>query len=102
MSKRKSNYKKKGNIIKDLTRKLLKLLNQNSNNSFNYKQIAAKFDITDANGRNQIIQKLEELKGQQKVEEVERGKFKIVPKDKKVKTFQMDKKCIPRTNATYQ
>ena len=82
MSKRKSNYKKKGNIIKDLTRKLLKLLNQNSNNSFNYKQIAAKLDITDANGRNQIIQKLEELKGQQKVEEVERGKFKIVPKDK--------------------
>jgi ribonuclease R/exosome complex exonuclease DIS3/RRP44 len=81
MSKRKSNYKKKGNIIKDLTRKILQLLNKDGN-SLNYKQIAAKLAITDANGRNQIIQKLEELKGQQKVDEVERGKFKVVPKDK--------------------
>ena len=81
MSKRKSNYKKKGNIIKDLTRKILQLLNKDGN-TLNYKQISAKLDITDANGRNQIIQKLEELKGQQKVEEVERGKFKVVPKDK--------------------
>ena len=81
MSKRKSNYKKKGNIIKDLTRKILQLLNRDGN-PLNYKQIAAKLAISDANGRNQIIQKLEELKGQQKVEEVERGKFKVVPKDK--------------------
>jgi len=82
MSKRKKNYKKKGNVIKDLTRKLLRLLNKEPKNSFNYKQIAAKLDISDANGRNQIIQKLEELKGQKKVEEVDRGKFKIVPLDK--------------------
>ena len=60
MSKKKSNYKKKGNIIKDLTRKILQLLNKEGN-SLNYKQIAAKLDVTDANGRNQIIQKLEEL-----------------------------------------
>jgi ribonuclease R/exosome complex exonuclease DIS3/RRP44 len=82
MSKRKTIYKKKGNVVKDLTRKLLKLLNQDPKNSFNYKQIAAKLEISDANGRNQIIQKLEELKGQKKVEEVERGKFKILPLDK--------------------
>jgi len=68
--------------VKDLTRKILKLLNQNATKSFNYKQISSKLDLTDANGRNQIIQKLEELKGQQKVEEVERGKFKIIPLDK--------------------
>ena len=82
MSKRKTTYKKKGNVIKDLTRKLLQLLNKEANNSFNYKQIAAKLDITDANGLNQIIQKLEKLKGQKKVEELERGKFKILPLDK--------------------
>jgi len=82
MPKKKTIYKKKGNVIKDLTRKLLKLLNQDPKNSFNYKQIAAKLDITDPNGRNQIIQKLEELKGQKKVEETERGKFKILPLDK--------------------
>ena len=82
MSKKKKIYKKKGNVIKDLTRKILKLLNQNATNSFNYKQIAAKLEVTDANGRNQIIQKLEELKGQKKVKEEERGKFKVVPLDK--------------------
>ena len=82
MTKRKSNFKKKGNVIKELTRKILNLLNQDSKSSFNYKQIAAKLDITDASGRNQIIQKLEELKGQKKVEETERGKFKVVPLDK--------------------
>ena len=82
MSKKKKIYKKKGNVVKDLTRKILKLLNQNATKGFNYKQISSKLDLTDANGRNQIIQKLEELKGQQKVEEVERGKFKIIPLDK--------------------
>jgi ribonuclease R/exosome complex exonuclease DIS3/RRP44 len=82
MTKRKKLYKKKGNVIKELTRKILKLLNQFPTQSFNYKQIAAKLDITDANGRNQIIQKLEALKLQQKVEESERGKFKIIPLDK--------------------
>ncbi|MFD0761535.1 ribonuclease R [Lutibacter aestuarii] len=82
MSKRKKIYKKKGNIIKDLTRKILQILNQSPGNSFNYRQISAKLDITDANGRNQIIQKLEALKSQQKVEEIERGKFKIIPFDK--------------------
>jgi len=79
MSTRKKIYKKKGNIIKDLTQKLLKLLNQSPNNSFNYRQISSKLEITDAQGRNQIVQKLEELKGQKKVEETERGKFKIAP-----------------------
>ncbi|WP_372746477.1 ribonuclease R [Lutibacter sp.] len=82
MSKRKNIYKKKGNVIKDLTRKILKILNQSPSNSFNYKQLSSKLEITDAPGRNQIIQKLEELKGQKKVEESERGKFKILPMDK--------------------
>ena len=77
MSTRKKIYKKKGNIIRDLAIKLLKILNKDASKSFNYRQIASKLDITDANGRNQIIQKLEELKGQKKVEEVERGKFKV-------------------------
>ncbi len=81
MSKRKI-YKKKGNIIKDLTRRILKILNQSPSQSFNYKQIASKLELTDANTRNQIIQKLEVLKSQQKVEEVDRGKFKIIPRDK--------------------
>jgi ribonuclease R/exosome complex exonuclease DIS3/RRP44 len=82
MSKRKNIYKKKGKVIKDLTKKILQILNQSSNQSFNYRQIASKLDINDANGRNQIIQKLEILKSQQKLEEVTRGKFKIIKLDK--------------------
>ena len=82
MSTRKKIFKKKGNVVKDLTQKIFKILNQEPTKSFNYKQIASKLELKDANGRNQLIQKLEELKGQKKVEEVERGKFKILPKDK--------------------
>ncbi|NLP59086.1 ribonuclease R [Lutibacter sp. B1] len=82
MSKRKNIYKKKGNVIKDLTRKILQILNQSPTQNFNYKQISSKLDITDANGRNQIIKKLEELKAQQKVNEVEKGKFQIVAHNK--------------------
>jgi len=82
MSKRKKIYKKKGNVIKNLTQNLLKILNQSPSKSFNYKQISSKLEITDASGRNQIIQKLEELKGYKKVEEAERGKFKIAPVSK--------------------
>ncbi|WP_457610546.1 ribonuclease R [Lutibacter sp.] len=82
MSKRKKTYKKKGNIIKDLTQKILKILNQSPTKGYNYKQISSKLALTDANARNQIIQKLEALKAQQKIEEVERGKFKIITNNK--------------------
>ena len=41
MSKKKKNYKKKGNIIKDLTQKTLKILNQSPKDSFNYRQISS-------------------------------------------------------------
>ncbi len=82
MSKRKEIYKKKGNVVKELTQKILKILNKSPNESFNYKQISSKLELIDANGKNQIIQKLEELKGQRKVEETDRGKFKVLPLDK--------------------
>lgn len=77
MSKRKEIYKKKGNVIKDLTQKITKILNQSPDKSFNYRQICAKLEITDTNGKNQIIQKLEALKSQKKIEETERGKYKM-------------------------
>jgi ribonuclease R/exosome complex exonuclease DIS3/RRP44 len=82
MSKRKNIHKKKGNVIKNLTSKILKLLNQDTSKFFNYRQIAAKLEITDAVGRNQIIKKLEALKLEKKVEEVERGKFKFLAQTK--------------------
>ncbi|MET2986434.1 ribonuclease R [Aureibaculum conchae] len=78
MSKKRFKYKKKGNVVKDLSAKILKTLNKNSKQSFNYKQIAAKLDITDANGRQQIIQKLESLKHKERIKETAKGKYQII------------------------
>ncbi len=78
MSKKKNKfYKKKGNIIKDLTRNILQVFNGNSNKILNYKQIADKLEVKDTHGRNQIIQKLEVLKAEEKIEEISRGKYII-------------------------
>jgi len=71
-------YKKKGNVVKDLSAKILKMLNKSSQQSFNYKQIAVKIDIEDANGKQQIIKTLEELKHNKRIEETSRGKFRII------------------------
>ncbi|SNR13811.1 ribonuclease R [Tenacibaculum jejuense] len=77
MPKKKKIYKKKGKVIKDLTRKIFKILNEDSNKAFNYKQIASKIAISDTDGRNQIIKKLHELAATDKIVEVEKGKYKI-------------------------
>lgn len=78
MSKKKKDlFKKKGNIIKDLTKKILSILSKNPTQEFNYKQLAAKIRVTDAAAKNQIIKNLEELKGKRKVDETARGKYKI-------------------------
>src|SRR6478609_1596639 len=75
MSKR---VRKPANKQKDFTDKILNLLSKNFNKIFNYKQIASKLDITDTEGRNQIIKDLKILKASKKIDEVEPGKFVIV------------------------
>ena len=81
MSRRKKSiFKSKGNKIRNLDTDILQVFNQNSNKLLNYKQIAAKLNITDANGRNLVIQELQDLKAQDRIEEVERGKFIMVAK----------------------
>lgn len=62
---------------KDFSSKILKILSKNSSKAFNYKQIAAVLDITDTKGRNEIIKELKYLLSKQKIEETERGKFRI-------------------------
>ena len=75
--KKKKIYKKKGNVVKDITKNIFRILNEDSSKSYNYKQVAAKLKISDTDGKNQIIQKLAELTATKKVLEVERGTFKI-------------------------
>jgi ribonuclease R/exosome complex exonuclease DIS3/RRP44 len=74
--KRKGNSKKKG--ISNLTNTILSILKKERNQTFNYKQIAAKLGVNDASSRNQIIKKLRDLQGKQEIEEVERGKFRAI------------------------
>ncbi len=70
--------KKSNHGISNLTNTILGILKKDRNQTFNYKQIAAKLEVNDANSRNQIIKKLQELLAKKEIEEVERGKYKIV------------------------
>ncbi|QMU63368.1 MAG: ribonuclease R [Flavobacteriaceae bacterium] len=89
MSKKKKIYKNKRNNIKDLRRTILKLLKENSSKFYNYKQIAGKLKISDTDGKNQIIKKIEELKKDKKIKEINRGKFQI-NEDRKYYTGTLD------------
>ena len=77
MTRKKKFYKKKGKIIKDLTRNIFKILNEDSDKYYNYKQIAAKMGISDTDGKTQILKKLAELTANKKIKEIDRGKFQI-------------------------
>jgi len=77
--KRKRRRGKKSPKIENITQGILKILKSEPNKTFNYKQIAAKFGVDDPSSRNQIIKKLAQLAAKKEIEEIERGKFKIVP-----------------------
>jgi len=64
----KNKKKKSHNLLPNLSESILKILNQDSNKTFNYKQIAAKLGVDDASSRNQIIKKLKDLQGKEKVQ----------------------------------
>ena len=75
--KKKKIYKKKGNIVKDLTKNIFKILKEDTSKSYNYKQISSKLSIIDTDGKTQVIKRLTELTATQKIVEVARGKFQI-------------------------
>lgn len=77
MNRKKKIYKKKGKVVKDLTKNIFKILNEDSSKYYNYKQIAGKLGISDTDGKTQILKKLVELTGNKKIKEVDRGKFQI-------------------------
>lgn len=77
MTRKKKIYKKKGKIIKDLTRNIFKILNEDSSQFYNYKQIASKMGISDTDGKTQVLKKLAELTATKKIKEIDRGKYQI-------------------------
>ena len=72
--------KKLGNKNKDFTTQIFKILSKETNKSFNYKQIAAILELSDTKSRNEIIRDLKILKSQDKIHEVEVGKYQMVSK----------------------
>ncbi len=77
MPRKKKIYKKKGKVIKDLTRKIFKILNEDASKGFTYKQISDRYGINNTEGKNQIIRKLGELTASEKIIQIEKGKYKI-------------------------
>ena len=67
-----------GKKNKDFTQKILKILSQESDKTFNYKQISARLELDDTQSRNQIIKDLKLLKAKGNLEEPEVGKYKII------------------------
>tara|TARA_Y100000385_G_scaffold33007_2_gene31011 strand:- start:41897 stop:44053 length:2157 start_codon:yes stop_codon:yes gene_type:complete len=63
---------------KNYRESILALLKKDKNKYYNHKQIASKLGVNDASSRNQIIKNLHKLATQKEIEEVDRGKFKIV------------------------
>ncbi len=74
------NKKKKSGKTKfqNLSQSIINVLKNDPDKTFNYKQVCAKLQITDASTRNQVIKKLHLLKSKGKLEEIDRGKFKFI------------------------
>ncbi len=68
---------KKNKKNKDFSHKILKLLSNHPEKTYNYKQIAAKFEVDDTQSRNEIIKELKVLTSSKKIIETEPGKFMI-------------------------
>ncbi|WGD35811.1 ribonuclease R [Olleya sp. YS] len=75
---KKKKRKPSHNKISNLTNTILSILKKDRNQSFNYKQIAAKLGVNDASSRNQIIKTLAKLASKEEIEQVDRGKFKAI------------------------
>ena len=76
----KKNGKPSAKKEKDFSRKIFKILSKDPNKSFNYKQIAAALELNDTQSRNEIIKELKYLASKEKIEETERGKYRVIAK----------------------
>ena len=69
--------KKFGKPAKTFSEKILKILSQNANKPFNYKQICAVLELNDTKSRNEIIKDLKILAAQKVIIESEPGKYLV-------------------------
>lgn len=63
----------------ELTKGIFTVLEKEPSKSFNYKQISAKLAITDTQGRNNLIQRLGQLAASDRIQETEKGQYRMKP-----------------------
>ncbi|WP_291870952.1 ribonuclease R [Maribacter sp.] len=88
MSKR--NKKSKNHRNNEITKGIFTVLEKDPKNSFTYKQIASRMNITDAHDRNQLIKKLVQLKEKKRILEETRGHYKVIASTKTYQTGIVD------------
>jgi ribonuclease R/exosome complex exonuclease DIS3/RRP44 len=86
----KNNKRNKNQRKNEITRGIFTVLEKEPEKSFNYKQIAAKIGVVDANDRNTLIQRLVELKEKKRILEEERGAYKAIAANKTYHTGTVD------------
>ncbi|MEK6152878.1 ribonuclease R [Flavobacteriaceae bacterium 3-367] len=62
----------------EITKGIFTVLEKEANKTYNYKQIAAKLNIQDPSGRNQLIKSLVQLKEKKRILEVSRGQYQAL------------------------
>src|SRR5699024_9755894 len=62
---------------KNFNKQILSVLRKTPDEPLNYKQISSRLGVTDPNARNQIVKNLAQLTGKNKVERINRGKYKL-------------------------
>lgn len=80
MSKR--NKKANNHRKNEITKGIFTVLEKEPTKNFNYKQIAAKINVTETQDRNLLIKRLTELKEKKRIQEVERGQYKVLENTK--------------------
>ena len=73
-------HKKLGKTGKVFSGKIFKILSKDPNKTFNYKQIASVLELNDTQSRNEIIKELKYLASKEKIEEIDRGKYRVISK----------------------
>jgi ribonuclease R/exosome complex exonuclease DIS3/RRP44 len=86
----KKNKKTRNHRKNEITKGIFTILEKEPKKSFNYKQIAAKMGITDAQDRNTLIKRLVQLKETKRITEVERGQYQALENIKTVHIGTVD------------
>lgn len=69
--------KTSGMRLDKMQRSVLRTMKKDALKSFNYKQVASRLEINDPNEKNMVMLALKALAKEEKVEEVERGKYRF-------------------------